>query len=1061
LKLILIVIFKVMKKINIRLSVSALSILFTLVSLNAQVKFAGYNDWFTAYHDAIICVDHQGLQPGLITYPAKPDMWLRQQVLGKASFALERDGTEFLFHHAGDARWIPENHGFRLTGTVEGVFFNIECVPVIHGRESPDREGAAIFKTNLSGLKKGDQIVVNYGGLARGGFVLPHVRYELLASDGFECAANNSVKAESGMAVISSPDLSVIVGVKGLENGKLVPFVKHPDLNVARAIFSPDKSKTDDLYVIVGFAEEEKKLNSFLPDKPGMALQETTSYFEDIVRIAAIKTPVHNIDETFKWGVLCLEYCYYQPLGWIESLDHWLTLYSMMYPRVADHLGQTTRSKLCLLEHGRNIDPTGRINNLCPSGKVRNDFLWNHHFLWDVEHYLDKTGDLNTIRELYEPTKRVFEQTFNTYDKDKNLLIGFDQQIGYQEDFVNTPNDGGSAGMAGIEMLRIMSVLAEAIGNEEDTKKYAQQEKIARATLDAEIWDTGLGRYLYYVDHYGIKHWDGQYHTFSWPSMYGFSDMFGKYTSLRYMKERLISPSGLIYVSNNFPEHVAHTTGCQEGAPQTPIAAQAFSAGGFSNEGGEMFEAFADLVMAPQNLGCFPETAQNEGTSFSPTASFYLEGIIEGLFGIRWRDRGQVLTLAPSLPDTWPQASISLPDIELDILQTETSREMNLRLNQAITTSLEWILPPANSYKVTVNGKTVQPQYKPAVKGIKMNIDLPKSTRHTVKVDFSPLEIYLEYPATIKEGTEFQCHSGNSPIIGIRDPSGLLTSVEFNKNKAELILAQGLMKDFMKFGSLAGETFSRRTFFVKLDGGEQPFYWPVDIKVEQSVMEIELIEQARTGQSFSLPFPKNQTATDWKKFRIFDATRALGLNQIVNPLQGLKDMGESLGDSIFRIKSDMGQVFDFHSDSLLVVSDNLSTPSVTFHVDKEISKMHFLVLSYVNNKDVFADEVGQIIVRCNKPEEEQKVAICSPEPHLVKQTLCYPGNIDNWMPISGSHGYHSAGRGWSTSPVISTEKSVFSIITIDLNQGDEVESITINSVGRMPALGIVAITAEK
>jgi len=192
-----------------------------------------------------------------------------------------------------------------------------------------------------------------------------------------------------------------------------------------------------------------------------------------------------------------------------------------------------------------------------------------------------------------------------------------------------------------------MSKLANAIDKKDEAAEFAKKEKIARARFKKEIYAPELGRYIYYKDHYGVKHWDGQYHTFTWPSIYNFLDDFGKYTSLRHLTDTLISPRGLVYVSKNFPKHISHTTGCQEAAPQTPIAAMGLCMGGMRNAGAKMFAAFADLVMSSENQGCFPETASERGTMFSPTASFYLEGIIEGLFGLRWRDEGRLLVVNP------------------------------------------------------------------------------------------------------------------------------------------------------------------------------------------------------------------------------------------------------------------------------------------------------------------------------------------------------------------------------------------------------------------------------
>jgi|GEM_PF-3164156 len=1018
-----------------------------------------YNDWFTAYHETIICVDEDGLQPGMITYPMIPKQFLQQQILGKANFTLKRDGKTFLFNNAKDAGFIRTVYGFRLTGTVENVKYDIDCAPMIFGRENDEREGGMVIEVKVDGCQASDEIIINYGGLARGEFVLPHVRYKLHSSDEFTCTNDNVVTKKDGYAIISHSDLSATVGISGEFDSKKIVLNKNPKLEVAQAKWNPGKGEAK-MFLTVAFAKDQKKLPEILSKNPEKELQKSHEYFEKISESAVIKTPIKNIDDAFKWGVLCLEYCYYEPLGWIESLDHWLTLYSMMYPRVADNIDQLERSKLCLLEHAKNIDESGRIRNLCPSGRVRIDFLWNHHFLWDIEHYLDRTGDIETVREIYEPTKKVYENTFETYDKDGNLLLGFDQQIGYQEDFVNTPNDGGSASMAGIEMLRIMSKLADTIGKKEEAAEFSRKEKIARARFEKEIWTPELGRYIYYKDHYGKKHWDGQYHSFSWPALYNFSDDMGKYTSLRHLKDTLISPQGLVYVSKNFPTHVGHTTGCQEAAAQTPIAAQGLSMGGMRKAGAKMFESFANLVMSPENQGCYPETAPVRGTWFSPTASFYLEGIIEGLFGLRFKESGKLLVVTPGIPNDWTNASIKLPSVSADFKQTKNSRQLVLTTKENLPAEINWTLPLSDFYSVKVNSKKVSAEFSPTVNGIKVKIKIASGKKNIVKIDFKPAEIKIKYPKNIEDGTDFSCEVKNTKIIGIEDPGKLLTSISYTKNKAELKLSAGLMDKFLKFGNLGEKAFSRRTFFLRLQSGKFSALYPINFKVKPVIISEDKKVTTSPGKFSSIPFERNMKSTDWQTFRVFDSIQALGLINIKDPLADLVSKGKKSSDPDFvnvTIKEAGNIPFDVQPEKLLLLSDRLHTPCETFRVDKKARKLHFLVVAFVNNKDVFS-EVGKIIVRCASPKGEHAVA--SPEPHLIQKTLCYPGNVDNWMPGCRSHDYESYGKGWSTSPALSTSGATFSIITIGLGKVEFVESITIASLGRMPAIGIAGISSE-
>jgi len=145
-----------------------ISLIFLISLLFLTKTYAtNYNDWLTAYHETIICVDEKGLQPGMTTYPMKPDKFLRQQILGKANFKLKRGNKIFPFNNAKDAGLVRTVYGFKLTGTVEKIKYIVDCAPMILGRNSNNREGGMIIKLSLDNLQRNDEVLINYGGLAR------------------------------------------------------------------------------------------------------------------------------------------------------------------------------------------------------------------------------------------------------------------------------------------------------------------------------------------------------------------------------------------------------------------------------------------------------------------------------------------------------------------------------------------------------------------------------------------------------------------------------------------------------------------------------------------------------------------------------------------------------------------------------------------------------------------------------------------------------------------------------------------------------------------------------
>ena len=232
--------------------------LITILSFAAlQEVHAMYNDWFTAYHETIICVDQNGLQPGMTTYPMKPDKFLRQQVLGKANFKLKRRDKTFLFNKAKDARLVRTVYGFKLTGTVENLKYIVDCAPMIFGRKTDERNGGMVIKLTLYGCKPNDEILINYGGLTRGEWVLPHSRYKLLEVDDFPCGTNNIISVKKSYTTISSPDLIATVGITAKVSNRKIPFSKNDKLNTAQAVWKPGKGKSE-MFINVAFAKDKE-----------------------------------------------------------------------------------------------------------------------------------------------------------------------------------------------------------------------------------------------------------------------------------------------------------------------------------------------------------------------------------------------------------------------------------------------------------------------------------------------------------------------------------------------------------------------------------------------------------------------------------------------------------------------------------------------------------------------------------------------------------------------------------------------------------------------------------
>jgi len=140
-------------------------------------------------------------------------------------------------------------------------------------------------------------------------------------------------------------------------------------------------------------------------------------------------------------------------------------------------------------------------------------------------------------------------------------------------------------------------------------------------------------------------------------------------------------------------------------------------------------------------------------------------------------------------------------------------------------------------------------------------------------------------------------------------------------------------------------------------------------------------------------------------------------------------------------------------------------------------KLYLLVLPLVDNHDIFSEVARVTAYPGNKA--------------VYSRTLSYPGDLDYWVPdknptsfstvreprpnrfemlslLEAETGDWEAGRPpafpqsrwWSTSHPIVTESCVMNVIEINLAKAMELDYLVFESLGALPAFGIVALTAE-
>lgn len=224
-------------------------------------------------------------------------------------------------------------------------------------------------------------------------------------------------------------------------------------------------------------------------------------------------------------------------------------------------------------------------------------------------------------------------------------------------------------------------------------------------------------------------------------------------------------------------------------------------------------------------------------------------------------------------------------------------------------------------------------------------------------------------------------------------------------------------------------------------------------------------------QPIPLPDEALQEDTQWARWRPWHAYGHWPWSRSQPPLGAIADQETVSATEL------PGAPFALAGRRLAPVSRATGRPEVTISLEgRQCRKLFLLVTPLLDNHDTFS-VVGRVTVRFA-------------DETLLSRTLHFPGDLDWWCPpeVVGSFATYRAGRErhgmppapsvrtgdwpearppafpqaelWSTSRALHTASAVHSIVEVDLGDAKEVESVSLETLGADPALGLVAVTAE-
>ncbi len=579
------------------------------------------------------------------------------------------------------------------------------------------------------------------------------------------------------------------------------------------------------LSLLATFAESQQNALKLANLSPEEELAKTRDYYSSLVASAVCQTGDKAIDECFTWAAINLDYNWYRGIGWVESIHHWVTMFTQLFIPAADHLGQADRSKACLKVHlEQALGQDGRMLSMNLTKKPWTAFGWNQYFFDSLGHYLRWTGDVGFAKEALPGVKRILANTRERFDADGNDLLGWEQQIGYQEDYVMAPRDSASATLNWIRMNEVGELVARLAGDGQLGLKCRQSRERAEQGLKASLYDGELGRFGDWRDGLGTLRHEGAWHTFGWPVKQGTLTPVEAWAGLEHFRAALMSERGLPYLSQRFPGHPPHTTGCQEGDLQALDVALCFAKAGDPDQAASIIKVFADFTMAAPCLGSFTETIIPWPTWFSPPAALYVEAVTEGLFGVKLDRLEGLLTVSPSLPEAWPEAKLSLPDYDLSIAQAKGRYSLEVSAEGFERARLAPWLPPAVVKSVKYNGQRVPFAVEAGVGRIQLIVEQPFSGKARLEVECSPVDAVKLAPTEACPGEELSVALPGCQPVELYDPAGVFESSRLEKGKLSGRLRGNLLDLAHEYGQMGKAVFSDRTPLVLVEQ-EGAQYW--------------------------------------------------------------------------------------------------------------------------------------------------------------------------------------------------------------------------------------------
>ena len=721
--------------------------------------------------------------------------------------------------------------------TNDGIKVITEIYPLMVGRDNMEWEGAALIKVKCEAETN---VWLKFGN---GNISFMHFSPNKdMSGANIDCESGKA-EIDKDTVYITREDRTVVTAVKGNFEYTVCNIVSdEPVTNTNNGQYIVAHKSTNEGFLMVGFSTDKTRAAELANLDPKIEYNKIIEYYDEKLKEWYIKTPSKDLDESFMHAFLNVEYAWLRPYGWIESIQHWPTMWHMEHTAVEEWAGNYDRVRECLRSQMKNLFESGAIPDMCTNGQGRRDWGGNNQFFFrEVDHYLKMTKDMEFALEVEPYMEKVLAQTFREYDPLREGVIAWGTQIGNQEDFESTPGKGAATGSEGVKMLAIMADFKLLLNKADEAKVFTAYSNYCKDQLIKSIWLDDLGRFAWYEDIVGEKRLDTTYHGISYPVIYDQIDDIDKVSSLDHLKHRLSGPEGEIYQSNHFGDHGywgVPTWGMQCGSDMQPFATAAYAKVGMNDDAIKPLEFIAKRVCGDYQRGSWPETANEKRFAyFSPSAAVFSQAVIESIFGLSMDKIQNTTVISPCFPSSWDHAELKVLETSINYKNNNGEHCFDIKIDADTDKIFRWKLPPYVAIDVVVDGVKKAVKTTMGCGWFEAEVQLGKGRAINISITYQLMVIECDYIKNVACGGSFDLkvntheHDKSVKLVGVDDRCGVFKNVVITNDSISCHVKDNLLDKYAPYGWFGLINFARRTFALKLEYNGVKFDYPCQIVI--------------------------------------------------------------------------------------------------------------------------------------------------------------------------------------------------------------------------------------